>query len=128
VKPQEKMDRVSTELKPDLFEEIAKKYSQLPDAANNIALGKFKTGELDSKLEVEALKLKKGEYSGWIETAAGWYIIQLADFTDARLLEVKEAREEIIQKLREEQQQVKIKDYFEELKKESYIKIIKEYQ
>jgi peptidyl-prolyl cis-trans isomerase SurA len=96
VKPQEKMDRVSTELKPDLFEQVAKKYSQLPDAANNIALGKFKTGELDSKLEVEALKLKKGEYSGWIETAAGWYIIQLADFTDARLLEVKEAREIIL--------------------------------
>jgi parvulin-like peptidyl-prolyl isomerase len=127
-KPQEKMDQVTAELKPGSFEQVAKKYSELPDAQNSIALGKFKKGELDSKLETEALKLKKDEYSGWIETANGWYVIQLADFSADRLQEVKDAREEIIRKLREEQQQVKLKDYIVQLKKDSYIKILKEYQ
>jgi parvulin-like peptidyl-prolyl isomerase len=126
-KPQEKMDQITAELKPGLFEQVAKKYSELPDAQNSIALGKFKKGELESILENEALKLKKDEYSGWIETASGWYVIQLADFSAARLLEVRDAREEIIQTLREEQQQVKLKDYIEQLKKDSYIKILKEY-
>jgi parvulin-like peptidyl-prolyl isomerase len=126
-KPQKKMDQVTAELKPGLFEQIAKRYSELPDALNSMTLGKFKKGELDNKLETVALKLKKDEYSDWIETASGWYIIQLADFSADRLQEVGEIREEIIQKLREEQQQVKLKDYIEQLKKESYIKILKEY-
>lgn len=127
-KPQEKMDLISSELQPGLFAEIAKKHSELPDAANNIVLGKFKKGELDKNLEAAALKLKKDEYSGWIETDNGWYIIQLAEFSEAKLREVKDVREDIIQKLREDQQQVKVKDYIEQLKKESYIKILKEYQ
>jgi peptidyl-prolyl cis-trans isomerase SurA len=126
-KPQEKMDQVTTELKPELFEQVAKKYSELPDAQNSIALGKFKKGELDKNLESEALKLKKNEYSGWIETAGGWYIIQLVDFSADRLQEFKEAREEIMRKLREEQQQIKLKEYIVQLKKVSYIKILKEY-
>jgi len=126
--PQEKMDLIAAELKPGLFEETAKKHSELPDAANTIALGQFKKGELDKNLEDAALKLKKDEYSGWIETDNGWYIIQLANFTDARVQEVKDVREDIIQKLREDQQQVMFKDYMAQLKKESYIKILKQYQ
>lgn len=128
LKPQEKMDQVIAELKPGTFEQVAKKYSELPDAQNSISLGKFKKGELDNKLEIEALKLKKDEYSGWIETASGWYVIQMADFSTDLLKEVKDVREEIIQKLREEQQQVNLKDYIVQLKKDSYIKILKEYQ
>jgi parvulin-like peptidyl-prolyl isomerase len=126
--PQEKMDLIAAELKPGLFEETAKKHSELPDAANTIVLGQFKKGELDKNLEDAALKLKKDEYSGWIETDNGWYIVQLANFTDARVREVKDVREDIIQKLREDQQQVMLKDYMAQLKKESYIKILKQYE
>lgn len=127
-RPQEKMDRVSAELKPGNFAEVAKKHSELPGAAESIALGKFKQGELDKNLEAAALKLKKDEYSGWIETENGWYVIQLAEFSPERLQEVKDVREEIMQTLREAEQQVKLKEYIEQLKKESYIKIVKEYK
>jgi len=126
-RPQEKMDLVSAELKPGNFAEVAKKHSELPGAAESIVLGKFKQGELDKKLEEAALKLKKDEYSSWIETENGWYIIQLAEFVAEHLREVKDVREEIIMTLREAEQQVKVKDYIEQLKKESYIKILKEY-
>ncbi|MFH2108008.1 MAG: peptidyl-prolyl cis-trans isomerase [Chrysiogenia bacterium] len=127
-KPQDKMDLISAELKPGLFEAVAKKHSELPDAANSIALGKFKTGELDKNLEAAALKMKKDEYSDWIATETGWYIIQLAEFSEARVREVKDVREEIIQTLREEQQQVKLKEYLGQLRKESYVNILKEYK
>ncbi len=100
-RPQEKMDLVWAELKPGNFAEVAKKHSELPGAAESIALGKFKQGELDKNLEAAALKLKKDEYSGWIETENGWYVIQLAEFSPERLQEVKDVREEIIQTLRE---------------------------
>jgi len=127
-KPQEKMDLIASELKPGLFAEVAQRHSELPGAADSIALGKFKKGELDKNLEDAAAKLKKDEYSGWIETDNGWYIIQLADFSADRIREVKDVREDIIQKLREDQQQAKLKDYIAQLKKESYVKILKEYQ
>jgi len=128
VRSQEKMNQVTAELKPGLFEQVAKKYSELPDAANTIALGKFKKGELDKVLEEAALKMKKDEASGWLETEKGWYIIQLVDLSAEHLREVKDVREEITRKLREEQQQIKLKEYIEQLKKDSYIKILKEYQ
>jgi peptidyl-prolyl cis-trans isomerase SurA len=127
-KPQAKMDQVSEELKTGVFDDVAKKHSELPGAAESIALGKFKKGELDKNLEEAASKLKKGEYSGWIETGNGWYIIRLADFSGEKIREVKDVREDIIQRLRDAEQQVKLKDYIEQLKKESYIKIYKEYQ
>jgi len=127
-RPQAKMDQVSEELKSGVFDSVAKKDSELPGAAESIALGKFKKGELDKSLEEAASRLKKGEYSGWIETDNGWYIIRLSDFSEEKLREVKDVREQIIQKLREAEQQVKLKDYIEQLKKDSYIKILKEYQ
>jgi peptidyl-prolyl cis-trans isomerase SurA len=126
--PQAQMDQISEELKSGAFEEVAKKHSELPGAAESVALGKFKKGELDKNLETAAAGLKKGEHSGWIDTDNGWYVIRLADFTPERLREVKDVREEIVQKLRDAEQQVKLKKYIEQLKKESYIKIYKEYQ
>lgn len=127
-RPQEKMDQVLAELRPDNFAEVAKKHSELPGAEENIALGRFKPGELDPKLEEAALQLKQDETSEWIETENGWYIIQLAEFSPEKLREVREVREDIIMTLREAEQQVKVKEYIEQLKKESYIKILKEYE
>jgi len=125
---QEKMDQVLAELQPGQFAEVARKYSELPGVEESIALGRFKKGELDPKLEEAALQLKKDETSGWIEIENGWYIIQLAEFTPEKLREVREVREEIIMTLREAEQQVKLKQYVDQLKKESYIKILKEYR
>lgn len=126
--PREKMDQVDAELKAAPFADVARKHSELPGAAENIALGKFKKGELDAKLEEAALRLKKDEVSDWIETGSGWYRLQLAGFSPERLREVKDVREEIIMTLRDAEQQVKVKDYVAQLKKESYIKILKEYR
>ncbi|MBN2346497.1 MAG: peptidyl-prolyl cis-trans isomerase [Candidatus Aminicenantes bacterium] len=125
--PEDKMARISGELRSASFAEVAKGNSELPGAAEDIALGTFKKGELDPKLEEAALGLKEGEHSDWIETENGWYIIQLAAFTPQAVREVKDVREEIVQVLREQQQQAKLQDYIEQLKKDSYIKIFKEY-
>jgi parvulin-like peptidyl-prolyl isomerase len=126
--PREKMERVDAELKTDPFADVARRHSELPGAAESIALGKFKKGELDAKLEEAAQLLQKDEVSGWIETGSGWYRIQLAEFVPQRLREVRDVREEIIMTLRDAEQQVKVKDYIAQLRKESYIKILKEYR
>lgn len=110
------------------FEEVAKEYSELPGAEDNIFLGKFKQGELDKRLEEAALKLKTGEISTWTETETGWYILQLKSFTESRLVQLKDVRQEIERVIKNEKIQVKIQEYIAQLKKNSHIKIYHEYK
>jgi peptidyl-prolyl cis-trans isomerase SurA len=110
------------------FVEVAKEYSELPGEDNNFFLGKFKQGELDAKLESAALKIKKGKISSWIETESGWYLIQLKDFTESQLIQLKTVREEIERVIKNKKMQVKIKDYITQLRKDSHIKIYHEYK
>jgi len=124
----EKRQTIDSELKNSNFKEVAKKHSQLPGSENNYLLGKFKMGELDVKIEEEALKLKKDEHSSWIETDSGWYIIQLLDRTEPELIEYKTVRSDIENKLRAKEQNAKLKEYIAQLKKESHIKIYEEYK
>lgn len=121
----EKMAAIDEEIKTSSFEEVAKANSELP--GGEILLGEFKQGELDSAIEEAALKLKKDEVSGWVETDTGWYILQLVKREEPQLVEYKNVRAEIENKLRMEEQNKELDEYIEELKKESYIKIYKDF-
>jgi hypothetical protein len=116
-----KQDAIDQALKGQDFNEVAKTHTELP--GSEISLGEFKTGELDPKLETAAGKLKQGEYSGWIETDTGYYIIKLVKYTEPQLVEYKKVRNNIEDTLRNKIQEGMLKDYLEKLKKESYIKI-----
>jgi parvulin-like peptidyl-prolyl isomerase len=124
---EEKKEAINEQLKKKPFEEVAKTYSELPGSENNYFLGEFKKGELDSRIEAAALPLKKGEYSGWIETDTGWYIVQLINLTESQLVEYKSVRENIENKLKQAEQEKRLKAYIEQLKKESYIKIYSQF-
>ena len=126
-KLKKKKELISAELKTGGFEDIAKKYSELSGTGDSVFLGKFKKGELNQNLEETAQKLKKGEQSPWIETDKGWYIIQLKERMEAKLMEYKDVRDEISESIRQEIEKGKMKNYIEQLKKESYIKIYKQY-
>jgi len=123
----EKMKTIDTELQTNSFEETAKKYSELPGEENNYFLGEFKKGELDAKIEEVSFQLKKGEHSGWIETENGFYITRLIKYTESKLVEYKLVREEIENKLKLDEQDKLLKEYIEQLKKESHIKIFEEF-
>jgi parvulin-like peptidyl-prolyl isomerase len=123
----EKMKTIDAELQTNSFEETAKKYSELPGEENNYFLGEFKKGELDAKIEEVSFQLKKGEHSGWIETENGFYITQLIKRTESKLVEYKLVREEIENKLKLAEQDKLLKQYIEQLKKESHIKIYEEF-
>jgi len=124
---QEKMKTIDAELETNSFEETAKKYSELPGEDNNYFLGEFKEGELDAKIEEASYGLKEGEHSGWIETAKGYYITQLIKRTESTVTEYKLVREEIENKLKMAEQEKLLKEYIEQLKKESHIKIYEEF-
>jgi peptidyl-prolyl cis-trans isomerase SurA len=122
---EEKNTVINSELSEAGFPETAKKYSELAGAENNTFLGTFKKGELDPKIEAEAIKLQEGKHSSWIETDSGWYLVQMAKRTEPSLIEYKEVRENIHNKIRDQKYQQAVNEFLEQLKKESYIKIYK---
>jgi peptidyl-prolyl cis-trans isomerase SurA len=122
---QAKRKEISDQLSPDNFLEVAKKYSELEGPENNYFLGHFKKGELNEAIEKEALKLQTDEYSPWIETDNGWYIVQLVKRTEEKLIDYKEVREKIKNILLQRRQGIELKKLLDQLKKESYIKIYK---
>lgn len=121
---QSKMNKISEELKKGGFKAIAIKHSQLTtDPKTNFYLGKFKEGELNKKLEENAIKLQKNGFSDWIETENGWYIIQLLDRVKSKFVEYKSVRGEIRNEIFMKKNQIELKKYIKELKKNSYIEI-----
>ena len=110
------------------FLKTAEEFSELEGAENKYELGLFSKGELDSALEEEASKLALSANSDWIDTPNGLYIIQLVDKTETKLREYKEVKRQIENILHEKRRQIEVKVLVEELKSESYIKILKEYK
>jgi parvulin-like peptidyl-prolyl isomerase len=119
---------IDSELATGTFEEVAQKYSQLQGTENKYYLGRFKQGELDAKLEQAVQNLKQGERSSWIETDTGWYILRLVERKEPELIEYKTVRSDIENLLMGQEQDVKIKEYLEQLKKDSLIHIYEEYK
>ncbi len=110
------------------FQKTAEQFSELEGTDNKYELGTFSKGELDSAIEEAASKLSISAYSDWIDTNNGSYIIQLIDKTESRLREYKKVKKQIENVLLENKRQQEIKVLVEELKKESFIKILKEYK
>lgn len=126
----QKMADISAKLKESgaKFEDIARENSELSNPENNISLGTFKKGELDPAIEQVATQLKEGAHSDWIETANGWYIVQLVKYTEAQVMDFKDIRADIEGTIREDKLEARIGEYLEQLKKDSYIKIYQEYK
>ncbi len=107
------------------FAEISGTYSDAPLKETKGNLGTLKKGELEKTLQEAVDKLKKGDISPWIQAKAGWYLLKMEDKKDSRLLPFETAKLTIEQKLYEERQAVKLKEFLETVKKRSYIKILK---
>ena len=86
-------------------------------------MGEFKEGELNKNLEKAALELSLNSFSGWVETDTSWYILQLIERSESQLIEYQKVRNDIEERLREEEQAKKIDGFIQELKKDSHIKI-----
>ncbi len=119
-----KMKEISEKLKKDKFKSVAKTYSQLTtDPETNFYLGKFKSGELNEKIEEIAMKLKRDAYSDWIETDNAWYIVQLVERNDPKFVEYKSVRGKIQNEIFMKRRQIELKKYVEVLRKNSYVEV-----
>lgn len=97
---------------PAKFADLARKYSQDPgSAANGGDLGYFGRGAMVKPFDAAAFDLKVGEISGLVKSDFGFHIIKLMAIKPSRVLPFDEARQGIVNKLRQQ----KADDMFAEL-------------
>jgi len=107
------------------FTGLAGTYSDDPLKELKGDLGTIKKKDLDKTLLGAIEKLKKGDVSSWVQAKAGWYLIKLEDKKDSRVLAFDEAKKGIEEKLYTDKQNVKLREFLDNIKKKSFIKILK---
>lgn len=104
------------------FEEIAKKNSDGPSAADGGALGIFKRGQLAKQLEDTTFAMKAGEVTNVIQTKQGFVILKVVDHQQAGIPPFKDALPRVQEALYMEKLQPALRAYLTKLREEAYIK------
>ena len=105
------------------FEDIAKKNSDGPSAADGGALGMFKRGQLAKELEDKTFAMKAGEVTDVIRTKQGFVILKVLDHQMAGIPPLKEAQPKIDDALYYQKLQPALRAFLTKLREEAYIDI-----
>lgn len=109
------------------FEDIAKKYSDGPSAADGGELGMFKRGQLAKELEDKTFAMKAGEVTEVTRTKQGFVILKVLDHQQAGIPPMKDALPKIQDALYYQKLQPALRAYLTKLREEAYIKIMPGY-
>jgi peptidyl-prolyl cis-trans isomerase SurA len=109
------------------FEEIAKKNSDGPSAADGGALGMFKRGQLAKELEDKTFAMKAGEVTDVTRTKQGFVILKVLDHQQAGIPPMKDVEPKIQDALYYQKLQPALRAYLTKLREEAYIKIMPGY-
>jgi peptidyl-prolyl cis-trans isomerase SurA len=105
------------------FDEVARKDSQGPTAAQGGELGEFKRGTLAKELEDRTFAMKPGEVSDVIRTKQGFVILMVTDHQAAGVPEFKDVEQKISDALYYQKLQPALRDYLTKQREESFIDI-----
>lgn len=105
------------------FEDVAKKYSDGPSAADGGALGVFKRGQLAKQLEDTTFALKVGDVTNVIQTKQGYVVLKVLDHQQAGIPPFKDALPKIEDALYYEKLQPALRTYLTKLREDAYIDI-----
>ncbi len=105
------------------FEDIAKKYSDGPSAAQGGDLGVFKRGALAKELEDKTFAMKTSDVSEVIRTKQGWVILKVTEHQMAGIPEMKDVAPKIQDALYYQKLQPALRAYLTKLREEAYIDI-----
>ena len=104
------------------FEDIAKKYSDGPSAADGGALGTFERGKLAKSIEDETFAMKAGDITGVVHTKQGYVILKVVDHQMAGIPPMKDILPKIQDALYYQKLQPALRAYLTKLREEAYIK------
>ncbi len=105
------------------FEDVAKKNSDGPSAAQGGDLGAFKRGALAKELEDKTFAMKAGDVTDVIRTKQGYVILKLTSHQMAGVPPLKEVEPRIQDALYYQQLQPALRAYLTKLREEAYIDI-----
>lgn len=105
------------------FEEIAKRNSDGPSAADGGALGIFKRGQLAKELEDKTFAMKPGDVTDVIRTRQGYVILKVLDHQQAGIPTMKEIEPRIQDALYMQKLQPALRTYLTKLREDAYIDI-----
>ena len=103
------------------FEDVAKKYSDGPSAAQGGDLGVFKRGALAKELEDRTFAMKAGEVSDVIRTKQGYVILKVTSHQVAGIPPMKEVEPKLQDALYYQKLQPALRAYLTKLREEAYI-------
>ncbi len=104
------------------FEDIAKKSSDGPSAADGGSLGTFERGKLAKPIEDKTFALKAGEVTDVIQTKQGYVILKVVEHQQAGIPPLKDALPHIQDALYYEKLQPALRAYLTKLREDAYIK------
>jgi len=105
------------------FEDIAKKNSDGPSAAQGGDLGAFKRGTLAKELEDRTFAMKAGEVTDVIRTKQGYVILKVTSHQQAGIPPLKDVEPKIQDALYYQKLQPALRAYLTKLREEAYIDI-----
>jgi peptidyl-prolyl cis-trans isomerase SurA len=109
------------------FEDVAKKYSDGPSAADGGALGTFKRGQLAKQIEDETFAMKPGDVTKVTQTKQGYVILKVVDHQMAGIPAMKDVLPRIQEALYYQKLQPALRAYLTKLREDAYIKYAEGY-
>jgi peptidyl-prolyl cis-trans isomerase SurA len=103
------------------FEDVAKKNSDGPSAADGGVLGMFKRGQLSKQLEDTTFGMKAGEITNVIQTKQGFVILKVVDHQMAGIPAMKDVLPKIDDALYYQKLQPGLRAYLTKLREDAYI-------
>jgi peptidyl-prolyl cis-trans isomerase SurA len=104
------------------FEDIAKKFSDGPSAADGGNLGSFERGKLAKQIEDQTFALKTGEITDVIRTKQGFVILKVVEHQQAGIPPLKDVQGRIQDQLYYQKLQPALRVYLTKLREDAYIK------
>jgi peptidyl-prolyl cis-trans isomerase SurA len=105
------------------FDDLAKKNSDGPTAAQGGTLGTFKRGELAKDLEEKTFSLKAGENTGVIRTRQGFIILKVTAHRPAGIPPLKDISDRIREAIYSERLEPAARAYLTKLREQAFIDI-----
>jgi peptidyl-prolyl cis-trans isomerase SurA len=105
------------------FEDVAKKSSDGPSAADGGTLGMFKRGQLAKEIEDKAFAMKTGEVTEVMRFKQGYGILKVIDHQQAGIPPMKDALPKIQDALYYQKLQPALRTYLTKLREDAYIDI-----
>jgi peptidyl-prolyl cis-trans isomerase SurA len=105
------------------FEDVAKKNSDGPTAAQGGDLGEFKRGVLSKELEDKTFAMKPGDVSDVIRTKQGFVILKVTEHTQAGVPALKQVEPKVQEALYMQKLQPALREYLTKLREEAFLDV-----